>query len=87
MGSAPDCPPSRKSCDRHTCLITEGIAQSLLGTFGEAPYVVIAEFHRRLVDANRPERCAFEHPDANPYYDEYHNIIRDFVNEIRAESE
>jgi N-formylglutamate amidohydrolase len=54
---------------------------------GEAPCVVIAEFHRRFIDANRPERCAFEHLDATPYYDEYHNTMRNFVDEIRAENE
>jgi N-formylglutamate amidohydrolase len=85
-GSAPDCPPFGKSRDRHTRLITGCIAQSLLETFSEAPYVVIAEFHRRFIDANRPERCAFEYPGAKRYYNEYHNTVRNFTEDIHAEN-
>jgi hypothetical protein len=35
----------KNSRDRHTHLTTTGIAQRLLDVFGDAPYVVIAEFH------------------------------------------
>jgi N-formylglutamate amidohydrolase len=51
---------------------------------------VIAEFDREYIDANRPSDCAFEVPPANEvpaakqYYEEYHNTLRNFVNEIRA---
>jgi hypothetical protein len=48
--------------------ITTGIAQRLLDSWGEAPYVVIAEFHRKYIDANRPPECAYEHPDAKLRY-------------------
>jgi N-formylglutamate amidohydrolase len=85
-GSALDCPPFSTSRDRHTRLITEGVAQSLLDTFDEAPYVVIAEFYRKYIDANCSPKCAYEDPDAKQYYDEYHNTIRNFVDEIRAEN-
>lgn len=37
----------------------------MLDVFGEAPYGVIAEFHRKHIDANRPDRlqnCAYEVP-------------------------
>jgi N-formylglutamate amidohydrolase len=85
-GSAPDCPPFKKSRDLHTRPITTGIAQRLLDVFGEAPYGVIAEFHRKYIDANRQRECAYEDPDATQYYDEYHNTIRNFVGEIRAEN-
>jgi len=89
-GSATGCLPFKKDRDLHTRLITTGVAQRLLDVFGEAPYVVIAEFHRRYIDANRSQACAFEHPDEHPeaqqYYDQYHNSIREFINEIRAEN-
>ena len=78
------------SGDRETRTITTGVAQQLLEIFGEAPYVVIAEFHRKYIDANRSAgpipNCAFEHPEAQQYYDEYHNTIREFINEIRADN-
>jgi N-formylglutamate amidohydrolase len=83
-GSNPDCPPFKTTRDLHTREITQGIAQRLLDVFGEAPYVVIAEFHRQYIDANRPSDCGFEVPTAQPFYDEYHNTLRSFVNEIRA---
>lgn len=91
-GSSPGCPPVKISRDRHTREITTGAAQRLLDIFGEAPYVVIAEFHRKYIDANRAPECAYEIPAtdevpaAQRYYDEYHHTLRDFVNEIRAET-
>jgi N-formylglutamate amidohydrolase len=85
-GSNPDCPPFKTTRDLHTREITEGVAQRLLDFFGEAPYVVIAEFHRQYIDANRPPDCGFEVSAAQPFYDEYHNTLRGFVDEIRAEN-
>jgi N-formylglutamate amidohydrolase len=67
-------------------LITEGIAQAVLDLSGEAPYVVIAEFHRRYIDANRSPDCAYQDPKAKQYYDEYHTTIRNFMSEIGAEN-
>jgi N-formylglutamate amidohydrolase len=72
--------------DRFTRTITKGVAQLLFDVFGEAPYVVIADFDRAFIDANRraPE-CAFEDPDARPFFDEYHNTVRSLVDKIRAD--
>jgi N-formylglutamate amidohydrolase len=74
--------------DRFTRTITRGVAQLLFDVFGEAPDVVIANFDRVFIDANRREsdNCAFEDPDAQPFYEEYHNTIRNFVDEIRADN-
>ena len=75
--------------DRLTRTITRGVAQALFDVFGEAPYVVFANFDRKYIDANRSNesaKCAFEDPDAQEFYDEYHNTIRGFVDEIRADS-
>jgi N-formylglutamate amidohydrolase len=81
-----DCRPVKKKSDLHTREITTGVAQRLLDIFGEAPYVVIAEFHRKYIDANREEGCAYDVLAAKQYYDEYHNTLRSFVDEIRAET-
>ena len=62
------------------------MAQRVLEVCGEAPYVVIAQYHRRYLDANRSRDCAFEHPDAAPFYDEYHATVRAFADEIRTEN-
>jgi N-formylglutamate amidohydrolase len=85
-GSASGCPPFTKKRDLHTRQITEGVAQLLLDLSGEAPSVVIAEFHRKFIDANRSPDCAYGDPKAKQYYDEYHTTIRNYLSEIRAEN-
>ncbi len=68
--------------------ITRRVAQRMYEVWGESPYVVIAEFQRRFVDANRPahptnsRNCAFVDADARKYYDEYHKRIDDYVTHI-----
>ena len=66
--------------------VATGVAQRLLDIFGEAPYVVIAEFHRKTIDANRSRVCAFEDDAAQPFYEEYHNTVRTFVDQIRFDN-
>src|SRR5262245_50069769 len=82
----PECRPVKKKIDLHTREITTRVAQRMLDIFGEAPYVVIAEFHRKYIDANREAKCAFDVPAAKKYYDKYHNTLRSFVNDVRAET-
>src|SRR4029077_15136730 len=72
--------------DRFNRTIPRGVAQLLFDVFGEAPYVVIADFDRAFIDANsRAPECAFEDPDARPFFDEYHNTVRSLVDKIRAD--
>jgi N-formylglutamate amidohydrolase len=72
--------------DLNTRPIAQGVAQRLLELCGEAPYVVIADFHRKFIDANRRRECAYEADEAARYYDQYHNTVRNFADEIRAEN-
>jgi N-formylglutamate amidohydrolase len=67
--------------------LTRAVAEQLRGRAGEAPYVVIAAFHRKYIDANRTEACALESGPAQACYREYHAALRGFVDEIRAENE
>jgi N-formylglutamate amidohydrolase len=67
--------------------LTRLVAEQLREQTGEAPYVVIAAFHRKYIDANRSEACAFETAAARAYYQEYHAVLRGFVDEIRAEND
>jgi hypothetical protein len=85
-GTNPRCRPFTKSRDLNTSEITTRVAQRLLDIFGEAPYVVVAEFHRKYIDANRERECAYEVGAARQYYGEYHNTLRNYVDEIRAET-
>jgi N-formylglutamate amidohydrolase len=84
-----DCPRFEDDRDLRTREITTGIAQRLLEVTGEAPSVVIADYDRLYIDANRSAACAFEPApasEAQRFYDEYHNRIRQFIDEIRAEN-
>ena len=78
---------SRIGRDRNVADLTRALAEQLRGQAGEAPYVVIAGFHRKYIDANRARECALEPGPAEPYYDEYHAALRGFVDEIRAEND
>lgn len=73
--------------DPHTAEITESVAQEVLERTGLSPYVVIARFRRRFIDANRSENCAFTDPDAESFYDEYHSRIDGYVNQILAQNQ
>jgi hypothetical protein len=68
--------------DVETALITESLAQKILDITGISPYVVIARFQRKFIDANRKSTCAFTDADALPFYDEYHNRITGYVDQI-----
>jgi N-formylglutamate amidohydrolase len=89
-GPTPECPDFEADRDLRTRALTMGLAQRLLELTGEAPSVVIAEFDRDYIDANRSAACAFEHATepsaAQQFYDEYHDTIRALVDDIRAEN-
>jgi hypothetical protein len=75
--------------DLQTAFITQSVAQKILDLTGLSPYVVMASFDRKFIDANRPRspvNCAFTDPDARPFYEEYHNRIADYVNQIRVQN-
>ncbi|MGV2432747.1 MAG UNVERIFIED_CONTAM: N-formylglutamate amidohydrolase [Rickettsiaceae bacterium] len=44
---------------------------------GGKPFVVIAHFSRKYLDANRDAANAYEHPIAKTYYDAYHAALAD----------
>jgi len=69
--------------DFRTRELALAISAGLEARFCEKPYLVLAEFHRRYLDVNRPEAEAYEDPAAAPYYAAYHAGIRGFVDEIR----
>jgi N-formylglutamate amidohydrolase len=68
--------------DFRTRELTEMVRNVLAEELCATPYVVVADFHRRYLDANRSETEAFEHPDAEPVYRAYHGSIREFVDDI-----
>lgn len=73
--------------DNETATITQAVAQKILDMTGLSPYVVIANYHRKFIDANRDATCAFTDSDAQPFYDEYHNRIDGYINQILSQNQ
>ena len=62
------------------------VSDDLNRLLGARPYLVAADFDRKYIDANRPSGyAAYESQNAKPYYDFYHNKIREYVNEIKQQ--
>jgi N-formylglutamate amidohydrolase len=68
--------------DVNSDVLTLRMAAEIRRLTGQAPYLVLAKFHRKYVDANRPAEVALDSPAALPYYDHYHRSIRDHIAEI-----
>jgi hypothetical protein len=75
------------SRDLEAATITAAVAQRILEETALSPYVVLAKFHRRYVDANREARCAFTDLGAQPFYGEYHSHIDGYVREILEQND
>ena len=73
--------------DSKTDSITEGVAQTILQLTGLSPYVVLARFHRKFIDANRELKCAFTDSNAKVFYEEYHNRIAKYVSQVLEEND
>lgn len=87
----PDCtarPPAGKRFvnrpDQRTDLLARGIADELKQLTGKSPYLVIARFHRKFIDANRRADEAYGAPGCAAVYDAYHAAIRGYITEIRS---
>lgn len=86
----PGCGAFTTSRDTNAADVTERVAQRILETTGLSPYVVIARFRRRFIDANRESRCSCVEETAAaaaPFYDEYHDTIKGFVRELLTEND
>lgn len=69
--------------DSWTKSIAKDIQAKYVQKYGGVPYLVAADFHRKYIDANRPEHQAFESETARIYYDTYHNKINEFIADIQ----
>jgi N-formylglutamate amidohydrolase len=58
--------------------------QKLTDLAGGKPYLVIAQFSRKDVDANRKPGEGYENDAAKAHYDAYHRALRAAVDECRA---
>lgn len=71
--------------DTRTDELAESIAGKLEQTFGAKPFLVIARFERKYLDANRPRSGAYESDHAKGYYDAYHQALAEACRRVRAE--
>ena len=80
--------PARKTGavvrDLGTRELAERVAAILETRTGKRPYLVMARFSRKYLDANRPEAEAMESEDALPAYRAYHDQISTYVAEVKA---
>jgi len=60
---------ARTGADGNTDVLARRMAEEIRRLTGQAPYLVVAKFHRKFIDANRPADVALDSPAALPYYD------------------
>lgn len=70
--------------DSNTDILTEQLADALQQKLGHRPYVVIARFHRKYLDANRRPEDALESTEARATYDAYHAAVAAACREVTA---
>jgi len=82
-----NCSSSSKNCgrDTNTHLMGPAISDVFFALTGEKPYLVTAYVPRKQVDLNRSDGSqAYDDIAAKPYYDFYHDAVREAVDEINA---
>lgn len=70
--------------DSWTDQLTENLADEIEKKTGKRPYVVIANFHRKFIDANRPPGLAYESKAAKSTYDAYHQGLAESRRDVIA---
>ncbi len=70
--------------DQHTDVLARGIADELKRLTGKPPYLVMARFHRKFIDANRRADEAYGDPGCAAVYEAYHAAIRRLIDEVRT---
>lgn len=70
--------------DYNTAQLAQRIAEELKRLTGKSPYLVIAQFHRKYIDANRSPGEAFASPDCAATYQNYHAAVRRHIDDIRV---
>jgi N-formylglutamate amidohydrolase len=76
-------PQFKTGRDHNTAELAEAIALKLGEMSGAKPFLVIARFDRKYIDANRPSIDAYEAVEAQPYYTAFHNALDEACKQIR----
>ena len=76
-------PQFKTGRDSNTAELAESIAIKLAEISGAKPFLVIARFDRKYIDANRPSSAAYEAAEARPYYAAFHSAVDEACKQIR----
>lgn len=71
------------SRDAGTEELTYALAEAIEKRTGKKPYFVVARFHRKYLDANRPAEVGLEHPGARPVYEAYHQTLAHYCRAVK----
>jgi N-formylglutamate amidohydrolase len=71
--------------DTNTDELANSVGTKLAAQLGARPFVVIAHFDRKFIDVNRSPETAYEAAAAKPYYEAYHNALREACERLRRE--
>ena len=72
----------KRETDLGTARVAELLADEIEAKLGKRPYLVIARFHRKYLDANRAPTEAYQSATAKPVYDRYHRNLREGCDEL-----
>lgn len=70
-------PMFAKVTDTNTDLLARKVANAIEDKMKAKPYLVIAHFERRYADVNRSLENGVEHDSAKPYYQAYHDFLKE----------
>ncbi|MBL8822945.1 MAG: N-formylglutamate amidohydrolase [Planctomycetia bacterium] len=70
--------------DINTDLLALELADALKKKLNGTPYVVVARFSRKYIDANRPAQGAYESEKARPIYDAYHQALETACKKVKS---
>jgi len=69
--------------DANTDRLAERVAAKIEETLSAKPFLIIARFERKYVDANRAEDGAYESEEARAYYLAYHRALERACDQVR----
>jgi N-formylglutamate amidohydrolase len=69
--------------DTGTEQLTYALAAAVEAKLGKKPYFVVAKFHRKFLDPNRPAALAYEDARARPMYDHYHQTLARYCRDVQ----
>ena len=74
--------------DDGTLELAQEVSDALFALLGARPYLVVADFTRKQIDANRSRdgrERGVEVVAARPYYDFYHGKIREYIDAVKKQ--